>query len=107
MPVYLKAADGKYWKADSNLSLAAATVVGLNVSTVAGADAAVTIVLSGSVNLGATLTVGGIYCAGAGVAGDIDLVADLTTGWYVSILGVASSASLLNLNIYNSGVVHA
>jgi hypothetical protein len=107
MPVYLKASDGKYWKADANLSAAAATVVGLNVSTVSAADVAVTIVLSGIVNLGATLTVGGIYCNGAGVAGDVCLVVDQTTGWYVGIIGVASTAALLNLLIHNSGVVHA
>ncbi len=106
MPVYLKASDGFYYKADSNLSLAAATVVGLCVATCL-ISSPVTIVTQGSVNLGATLTVGGVYVAGATLAGDIDLVADLATGWYVSILGVASTAALLDLHIVNSGVIHA
>ncbi len=106
MPVYLKAADGLYYKCDSNLSLAAATCVGLCVGTVL-ISSTLTVVTAGSVNLGATLTVGGVYVVGATVAGDIDLVADLATGWYVSILGVASTAALLDLHIVNSGVIHA
>lgn len=107
MPVYLKAADARYYKTTPAVSAATATVAGLCVNTVSGAGQSITVVISGSVNLGATLTVGGVYVAGGTLAGDIDPVADLTSGWYVSILGVASTAALLDLHITNSGVAHA
>lgn len=47
--------------------------------------------------LGATLTVGQTYVA-SGTAGGIAPIADLTTGDYPVVLGVARTAALLNLN---------
>lgn len=55
------------------------------------------------ITMGATLTVGEVYCAG-NTPGAIVPKADLTTGDYMVILGVAKSASVLGLNINNSGV---
>jgi hypothetical protein len=58
---------------------------------------------AGNINLGATLTVGQIYVLSA-TAGGIAPVADLATGHYPSILGVATTASNLLMGILVSNV---
>jgi hypothetical protein len=57
---------------------------------------------SGSLNLGATLTVGTIYILSV-VAGKICPAADIASSSYMSILGVASAADNLKMVINNSG----
>ena len=59
---------------------------------------------SGSVDLGATLTVGEAYVVSTN-KGAIAPIGDLTTGDYVTVLGIASAADNLLLNINVSGVV--
>ena len=56
----------------------------------------------GDINLGATLTVGEIYVL-SDTAGGIMPEADLEAGDYVTVLGVASSASNLKMKIVASG----
>lgn len=48
---------------------------------------------------GATLIAGEIYVVSSAAAGGIAPIGDLTTGDYVTILGVAKSASVLNLDL--------
>lgn len=62
----------------------------------------VSICTSGSLNVGATLTVAEIYILSAN-AGKIAPASDLASSSYCSILGVASSATNLKLTINNSG----
>jgi hypothetical protein len=56
---------------------------------------------TGSLTIGGTVVAGTIYVAGA-TAGAINPASDLTTGWRTSIIGVATSASVIRLNIFNS-----
>lgn len=63
----------------------------------------VIIAVSGSLDIGATLTVGQTYVLSQ-TAGGIAPIADLTTGDYVSHIGVATAADTLRLSIVNSGV---
>lgn len=58
---------------------------------------------SGTMDLGATLTVGTIYCL-SDTAGGIVPSTDLSTGEYVSIIGIATAADTIALSIKNSGV---
>lgn len=58
----------------------------------------------GVINLGATLTVGEVYVLSAAAAGGIAPVGDLTSGNFVSVIGVATTAALLQMGIINSGV---
>ena len=58
---------------------------------------------TGSIDLGATLTVGETYVVSTNV-GAIAPIGDLTTGDYTKILGVATATDALKLGIYNSGV---
>lgn len=100
-PAYYKNSDGKYYKTDANASTATAVATGVFL-TAASTDGYAILARSGPVNLGATLTVGETYVVSA-TAGGIAPIGDATTGWYVTILGVASSASQLELSIISSG----
>lgn len=95
------------WKlADANLSATAALVSGIALNSGAiGQVAAVAI--GGTIDPGFTVTVGEVYVLGATAAGDINPVADLTTGWYTNIVGLGITASILKLVFANSGVAHS
>lgn len=56
------------------------------------------------IGFGAILTQNLCYIAGATTAGDINPIADLTSGWYLSTVGFAASTSNLRLTLYASGV---
>jgi hypothetical protein len=101
--VYLKASDGKYWLADNGASdTAAAKGIAL---TPNAADGYGIIQLTGDMDLGATLTVGTIYVVSA-TAGKIAPEADIGTTEYVTILGTAKTAALIQLGIKATGVQH-
>lgn len=63
--------------------------------------------LGGDINIGATVTVNTVYILGA-TAGDIAPLSDLTTGWYLGVIGVAITTGRLRLsagpNMLKSGV---
>lgn len=102
-PGYLDAAAGKYRKTDADASEEAARAAGIFL-TPAPIDGFAVLAEPGSVvNLGATLAVGETYVV-SGSAGKIAPIGDVDTGWYVTILGVASSTSLLTLRINATGV---
>ena len=105
-PVYLDSSDSKYKLADANLSAATATVRGIAMTP--GVDTGYGIIATnGSIILvGTTMAVGETYYTGA-TAGEINPNADVTTGWYVSRLGEAASATQMDLSIKNTGIVHA
>lgn len=94
-PLYKLASDQKYYKADANASAASAAAKGIAM-TAASTDGYAILARSGSINLGATLTVGETYFVSA-TAGGIAPAADVTTGWYPRQLGQAVSASELTL----------
>lgn len=92
-PVYLHT-DGKYYKADASVQ-ATAAVVGIAL-TAAAADGYFVMQSAGSVNLGATLAVGELYVVSA-TAGKVAPFSDLATDDWVSVIGFASSTSLVLL----------
>ena len=104
MPVYIDTANSNVIKAcDANASLLASTIAGI---TLHGALTGQPIKYqkSGNITIGATVAVGTTYVAGATTAGDINPTTDLATGWYVSHVGIAISATVIQLRINNSGV---
>lgn len=102
-PGYFDATTGKYRKTDADAAEDAARAAGIFL-TPAAIDGFALLAESGSVlNLGATLVVGETYVVSAN-PGKIAPVSDVATGWYVTILGVASSTSLLSLRINATGV---
>lgn len=102
-PLYLHT-DNKYYRADANASAAAAAATAISITS-SSADGHVVVVETENalVNLGSTLVVGETYVVSA-TAGAICPIGDLTTGAYPCILGVATTSTLLKLNIFASGV---
>lgn len=101
--VYLDPADGTYKLADCDSATAAArSPAGIAVNS-AGDGQPVTLVESGDVTLGSVLTAGTAYFL-SGTAGGIAPVADLLTGDYPVIVGIARSASVLRIGLLESGV---
>lgn len=101
--VYLDSADGKYKLADANSGTAAArSPVGIALHGSLNGQP-LTVQTAGSITIGATMTAGVAYYLSA-TAGGICPVADLTTGAYPTVLGMASSTTVLKLGIQESGV---
>jgi len=104
--VYRSTADNKYYLADCDAS-ATARAAGIVISN-ADADN-YGYILSGTnakINLGATLAQGEVYVV-SDTAGNIMPITDLTSGQYITILGIAESTSLLRLRPYDSQITHA
>lgn len=68
------------------------------------ADQPLTYASSGDVTINAALTAGVFYVVGT-TAGSIAPISDATTGWRVMKLGYASSTTVLELNIEDTGVI--
>jgi hypothetical protein len=104
--VYLDSATGLLKRADANGATAAlATVQGVALHG-AATNQPLRIQTSGTITIGATVVVGGVYVLSVNPGG-IAPVGDLAAASYVSILGVASTATALILKLNNSGVAHA
>lgn len=101
--VYLKT-DGKYWLADADV-LATAAAAGIAI-TAGAADGYCLIQTSGPIDVGGALTVGQVYVVST-TPGGIAPYSDLASGDYVTILGVASAAGQLELDISATGVAKA
>ena len=56
------------------------------------------------ISFGAILTANVCYIAGATTPGDIEAISALTTGWYLSSIGFATTTSLLTMKLFASGV---
>jgi hypothetical protein len=102
--VYLKA-DGTYWKCDANEE-AKAVAAGIVISPAPAADDYCVIQTAGDIDLGATLTVGEIYCV-SDTAGGIMPCGDLSTGEYVTIVGIATAANKLAIDFVVGAIAHA
>jgi hypothetical protein len=99
--VYLDTSVNKYKLSDSNLT-GAKTCRGIALNS-AAAGQPLTIQRSGPVTIGGTLVKGTTYCQST-TAGGICPQADITTGGDVVVLGIATSTTVLQLNIQNTGV---
>lgn len=105
--VYLDTSDSNKAKvADNNASAATAVVKGLALTSGVSSGGLVVATRGSVVLVGATMTVGATYYLGA-TAGTIVPEGDLATNNYVSRLGTASSATQLDLDIANTGILHA
>ena len=100
--VYLNSTTGKYALANGD-NAATDTVVGIAAHG-ASLNQPLQIITGGVVDLGVTLTVGEIYVLSAAAAGAIAPKGDLSSGEFVSVVGVAQTADNLLLGIINSGV---
>lgn len=101
--VYKEPGSHSYLLADCNApSIAARTALGIALNGGA-AGQPIKIQKSGSITIGATLT-GGVAYYLSGTAGGLRPVADNTTGDYPCVIGIATSTTVLKLNITPAGV---
>lgn len=101
--VYLEAATSTWKLADCNsATVEARTPTGIALHAAASGQP-LAVLTAGPITIGATLTAGvAYYCSGT--AGGIAPVADVTTGWYVTIVGIATSTTVLDVKFHASGV---
>lgn len=99
--VYKDASTGYYKKA-STASAAAAAIAGISLNGGAVGQP-IQILTAGNINPGATVTVGEIYCA-SDTAGGIGPEGDNTTGDYVTVIGLGTTASNIVVDIQQGGV---
>lgn len=99
--VYLDTATNTWKLADADASAATAVLGGVALNGGASGQPAA-VLKGGNYNPGGTVVAGTIYCLSAN-AGGICPAADLGSGDTVAILGVATSASNIAVQIHNSG----
>lgn len=101
--VYRDSATGKYLLADSNsATVAARTPRGIALNGGANGQPGA-ILKGGPITIGATLTAGVAYYA-SDTPGGICPVADVGSGEYATIMGIAASTTVLDVEIQASGV---
>lgn len=101
--VYKDPDTGKYGLADSNSATAAIREPDGIALNGASANQPVAVLLEGDVTIGATLTPGTEYWL-SDTPGGICPRADVASGEYPSMIGIAKSASVLSVRITSSGV---
>lgn len=102
--VYLDSTTSTIKLADANALLSAA-VVGIAVNS-AAAGQPITYQPTGLITIGATVVTGTAYYLSA-TAGGICLESDLVSGEYVTFLGIATSTTVISLNIVTSSTAKA
>lgn len=102
-PIYKKAADKKAYKADANATVDTANCIGVTTNNAAAGQTVSYLPNGNDITVSAVMTVGVVYAVSA-AAGKICPVADLVSGCWVTILGVAKTTSLLPLRINATGV---
>lgn len=97
MPLY-RHTDGRYYKADANVSELAAAVRCISIGRAAAAGAKVLVVKKGPIVPGAVLTVAGLYILSA-TAGKICPYGDLASASWLTLLGGGRTAGIFDVNI--------
>lgn len=101
--VYKDAASGQWLLADNNSATVAARTPGGIALNGASAGQPLAVHRSGPLTIGATLASGVAYYL-SGNPGGICPVADLVTGMFPTVLGIAQSTTVLEVAINPSGV---
>lgn len=96
-------ANGRYSLADDNSATAAARVPAGTALNGAANGQPLAVHEKGPITVGATLTAGVAYYL-SDTPGGICPVADLASGEYPCLIGIATSTTVLNVNISPSGV---
>lgn len=103
--VYLKASDGKYYKADANASDETSSAVGIALQTVAAANQRLQVLeFDPNFTPGATLVAGTTYIL-SGTAGKIAPDADAVSGWRKCVIFVALTTTTARLAISKGGTI--
>ena len=101
--VYLDDATNSYKLADNNSATAAARVPDGLLLNGGASGQACAVITRGPVTIGATLTAGVAYYL-SDTPGGICPIADLASGEYPTLIGFATSTTVLNVKIQSAGV---
>jgi hypothetical protein len=101
--VYYDTAVAKWLPADTNSATVAARKAGAIALNTAALDQPISLHKAGDLAVNAVLTKGVAYYLG-GTPGAIVPVADLTTGDYTQIIGIAKSTTVLAVDLQSAGV---
>jgi len=101
-PVYRDSTASNKLKAADADALASAAAVGIALHG-ASADQPLKYAIGGNLTLSSVMTVGAVYVVST-TAGGIAPVADLGSGDYVTLLGIATTATNLKISISVSGI---
>jgi len=101
--VYRSSSTKKWMLADTNSATVEARIAKGIALNGAALNQTIQVQVSGDITIGATVTRGVAYYL-SGTPGGIAPVADLLTGDYTCILGIAKSASVISLDIQSAGV---
>jgi hypothetical protein len=104
-PVYLDS-NGKVQAADANASATTAAVYGIAENGGAINQRISVILEDDDLTIGATVAIGDVLIL-SGTAGGIAPVADLVSGWYCTVLGVAKSTTKINFYPVAAGAAKA
>ncbi len=105
MPIYKDSADSKFKACIANTANTA-NCTGISLTGSSNNQPIQYVAIDGAhVNLGATLANGMVYCVSANTAGKIMPYSDLSTNNVVTVLGVATNTSNLQLRVQNTGAV--
>ena len=104
--VYLKASDQKWWLAD-NGTAAEAAVKGIALASATVAGQPIDVQKGGTITIGAgaSVTAGLILVASAN-GGKLAAVADVTSGLFMTVIGIADASDGIKLGIF-TGAAHA
>lgn len=101
--LYKASADGRWYKADANAATAEARKpIGVALNG-ASAGQPISVQRSGRITIGGTLTAGVTYYL-SDTPGGVAPLADVASGEYYAVLGVAQSTTVLLLGFSYSGV---
>lgn len=101
--VYKDASDGKFKLADcDSATVAARSPIGIALHGASNGQP-LDILTEGLITIGATMTAGLAYYVSP-TAGGIGVVGDLSSGDYPTLVGIATSTSVLNVKFNESGV---
>jgi len=100
---YLDTADGKWKLADNNSATAAVRTPGGIALNGASNGQPLAVLTQGPITIGAALTAGVAYYL-SDTPGGICPVADLGAGEYPTVIGIASSTTVLKVSINSAGV---
>ena len=103
--IYLDSADGNLAKLADASAAATATIAGIVVTEAAAAQP-VLYVKTGAITIGDTVATGTVYVVSA-TAGKIAPIADLSSTEIVSVLGIASSTTVITMNVWNTAIIKA
>lgn len=98
--------SGQWQIADADAAATCIMPLGIALTEATAATQPILAIVSGDLGMGAILTVNTIYTV-AETAGAIQPVADLLSGDYLGVLGVATTTSNLRMLTYASGAVTA